>query len=73
MLHIAGCAKIGIGLSAVSNPVGFEFTDEQKHSTALLFVMNIPLAGGGALRRGALALPVEQPFIDRIVVVHGRG
>ena len=73
MLHVVGCAEIGVSLSAVRNPVCLELTDEQQYAAPLFLVVDIPLAGGGTLRRGALALPVEQPFIDRIVVVHGRG
>ena len=73
MLHIVGCAEIGIGLSAVSDPVSLELPDEQQHTAPLLFMVDIPLAGGRTFRRCALALPVEQPFVDRIVVVHGCG
>ena len=73
MLHVGGCAQESVGRSAAGKAVRFKFADEQKNAAAALQMMDVPLTGGGALRRGALALPVEQFTVDRIIVVHGGG
>ena len=59
--------------NAAREAVRFEFADEQEDAAAALLMVDVPLARGGVLRRGALALPMEQLAVDGIVVVHGRG
>ena len=73
MLHIVCRSQEGIGSGASCDPVRLEFPDKQQHLAPSLLVMDIPLAGGRVRRRGALALPVEQVFVDGVVVVHGGG
>ena len=70
MAHIAGSPQIGIRFRTTSDPVRLEFPDEQQHLAAALPVMDIPLPSCGILSCRTLALPVEQTFVDRIVVVH---
>ena len=70
--HIAGSPQIGIRFRATSDPVRLEFPDEQQHLAAPFPVMDIPLSSCGILSCRALALPVEQAFVDGIVVIHGR-
>ena len=71
---IVGRTKTGVGPGGAGEPVGLVFAHEQQNPAAALFVVDVALAGGGTLRRGALALPVEQLVADGIVVVHrGRG
>ena len=71
MLDIVRRAQEGIGFRAVGDPVGFEFPDEEQHAAAALLVMNVTLAGRRIRGSCALALPVEQSFVDGIIVVHG--
>ena len=47
------------------------FADKEEDVRAFLVVVDVALAGWGFFGGGALALPVEQPLVDRIVVVHG--
>ena len=73
MLHIVSCPQIGVRSSAASHTVGLELADKQQHLTSALYVMDLPLASGRVLCRGALALPVEQVLVDGVIVIHGRG
>ena len=72
MAHIAGSPQIGIRFGTTGYTIRLEFTDEQQHLAAALPVMDIPLASCGIFSCRALALPVEQAFVDGIVVIHGR-
>ena len=73
MFHVSGRAQEGIGRRAAREAVRFELADEQEDAAATLLMVDVPLARGGVLRCGALALPMEQLAVDGIVVVHGRG
>ena len=73
MLHVDGCAQEGVGGRAVGKTIGLELPDEQEDAAAALHMVDVPLTRGGILRRRALALPVEQLAVDRIIVVHGGG
>ena len=73
MLHIVCRAQIGVCSSGASYTVGLELTDKQQHLASALYMMDIALASGRVLCRGALTLPVEQALIDGVVVIHGRG
>ena len=73
MLYITCRAQEGIGFGAASDSVCLEFSDEQQHFAAPLPVVNVSLTGGGVCRCGALALPVEETFIDGVVLVQRCG
>lgn len=73
MLHIVGCAQKGIGLRAPCDPVHLELLDKQQHLTSTLPVMDVPLSSGRVRCCGALDLPVEQVFVDGIILIHGGG
>ena len=70
MFYIAGRTQEGIGRCTICNPVILKFTDKKQDFAALFTVMDIPLACGSRIRSRALALPMEQGVIDRIVVIH---
>ena len=46
-----------------------EFTDEQQHFTALFLVVDVALAGSRFSIGRGLALPVEEPRADRVIIV----
>lgn len=73
MLNIVRRTRIGVCLGAASHTVGFKLTDKQEHLTATLHMVDIALTCGRILCRGTLALPMEQTFVDGVVVIHGCG
>ena len=73
MFGIVGCAEVGIGCGTAGDAIGFEFTDKEQHFGSLGLVMDIALSGGRVCGSSALALPVEQGFVNGIIVVHGCG
>jgi len=64
------CAEEGIRRSAAGIALGL--ADEQQHMAAPRRVVDVALAGGRIGAGGGLALPVEQPGIDGVIVVHRR-
>ena len=48
----------------------FEFTNKQNDLAPQFLVINVSLSHRACIRSGTLTLPVEQIFIDRIVVIH---
>ena len=67
MVLIGGRAQEGVGRRAAGKAIRFEFADEQEDAAAALLMVNVALAGGGVLRCGALALPMEQLTIDGLL------
>ena len=66
-------AQIGIRSCTAKTGICLELAHEQQHLASLCPVMDVPLPGGRAFGGGALALPVEQAFVDGIILVHGGG
>ena len=66
-------AQIGIRSCTAKTGICLELTHEQQHPASLCTVMDVPLPGGRIFCSRALALPVEQAFVDGIVLVHGGG
>ena len=71
MADVIRRAEEGIRRGAAGVTLGLP--DEQQHMAATGLVVDVALTGGGIGAGGRLALPVEQPGVDGIVVVHGRG
>ena len=71
VLHVVRRAQIGVRLRTAGHTVCLKLTDKQQYLTAAFLMVDIALTGGRILRRGALALPMEQALIDGIIVVHG--
>ena len=71
VLHVVRRTQIGVRLRTAGHTVRLKLTHKQQHLTAAFLVVDIALTGGRILRRGALALPMEQALIDGIIVVHG--
>lgn len=71
MLHVVHGAQTGIRLCTAKTGIRLKLPDKQQHSASLCPVMDIPLPGGRGFGGGALALPVEQTFVDGIILVHG--
>ena len=69
VLHIDCRAKTGIRCSA--NAVLLELPHKENDLAAALPVVDITLTGACRIGGRALTLPMEQTFVDRIVVVHG--
>lgn len=65
--------RIGVCLCTTGYAVRFKLTDKQEHLTATLHMVDIALTCGRILCRGTLALPMEQTFVDGVVVIHGCG
>ena len=61
------------GIWCCSAGVALGLPDEQQHMAATGLVVDVSLAGGRIGAGGGLALPVEQPGVDGVIVVHGRG
>ena len=66
-------AQIGVRSCTAKTGLCLELAHEQQHPASLCTVMDISLPGGRAFGGGALALPVEQAFVDGIILVHGGG
>lgn len=73
MLHIVGRTQICVCLCTSGHTIRLELADEQQHPAATLHVVDIALTGWRIIRCCTLALPMEQAFIDGVIVVHGRG
>lgn len=73
MLHIVGRTQICVCLCAAGHSIRLELTDEQQHPATTLHVVDIALTGWRIIRCCTLALPMEQAFIDGVIVIHGRG
>ena len=73
MLHIVHRAQIGIRSCTAKTGICLELTHEQQHTASFFPVMDVALPGGRVFGGGALALPVEQAFINGIILVHGGG
>ena len=71
VLYVVRNSEIGIGRSRIADAVRLKFADKEQDTAAALPVVDVTLTGRGLLSRGALALPVEQCLIDRVIVVHG--
>lgn len=69
VLHIGCCSKTGIRCS--TNAILLELPHEENDLAAALPVVDITLTGACRIGGRALTLPMEQAFVDRIVVVHG--
>lgn len=48
----------------------FEFTNKQNNFAPQLLVIDVSLSHRACISSGTLTLPVEQIFIDRIVIIH---
>ena len=66
-------AQIGIRPCTAKTGICLELAHEQQHPTSFFPVMDVALPGGRVFGGGALALPVEQAFVDGIILVHGGG
>ena len=62
-------AQIGIRSCTAKTGICLELAHEQQHPASLCPVMDVPLPGGRVFGGGALALPVEQAFVDGIVLI----
>ena len=71
MLHIVHRAQIGIRSCTAKTGICLELTHEQQHTASFFPVMDVALPGGRVFGGGALALPVEQAFVNGIILVHG--
>ena len=71
MLDIVSSAQKGVGRRP--GKIIFGLPHKQQNLAAALPMVDVALSGGRSLRCGALALPVEQVFIDRIIMVHRGG
>ena len=71
MLHIVHRAQIGIRSCTAKTGICLELAHEQQHPASFFPVMDVPLPGGRVFGGGALALPVEQAFVNGIILVHG--
>ena len=71
VLYVVRNSEIGIGRSRIADAVRLKFANKEQDTAAALLVVDVTLPGRGLLSRGALALPVEQCLIDRVIVVHG--
>ena len=69
VLHIGCRSKTGIRCSATA--VLLELPHKENDLAAALPVVDITLTGACRIGGRALTLPMEQAFVDRIVVVHG--
>lgn len=65
-----GGAQEGIILGI---PLGifFLFSDKEQDDIPLFLLLDVPLSSGGFWSGGILALPVEEPVIDRIIFIPG--
>ena len=73
VLHIVHRAQIGIRSCTAKTGICLELAHEQQHPASFFPVMDVALPGGRVFGGGALALPVEQAFVDGIILVHGGG
>ena len=71
VLYIVHRAQIGIRSRTAKTGICLELAHEQQHPASLCTVMDVPLPGGRIFCSRALALPVEQAFVDGIILVHG--
>ncbi len=62
-------AQIGIRSCTAKTGICLELTHEQQHPASFFPVMDVALPGGRVFGGGALALPVEQAFVDGIILV----
>lgn len=70
MADILRRAKKGIGRGTAD--ILPELAHKQQDVPALPSVVDVPLTGGGFSARRTLALPVEKPRADGIVLIKGR-
>ena len=73
MLHIVHRAQMGIRSGTAKTGIRLELAHEQQHPASFFPVMDVALPGGRVFGGGALALPVEQAFVNGIILVHGGG
>ena len=66
-------AQIGIRSCTAKTGICLELAHEQQHPASFFPVMDVALPGGRVFGGGALALPVEQAFVNGIILVHGAG
>ena len=71
MADVVSCTEKGIWCCAADVALGFP--DEQQHMAATGLVVDVALARRRIRAGGGLALPVEQPGVDGVIVVHRRG
>ena len=64
-------AQIGIRSCTAKTGICLELAHEQQHPASFFPVMDVALPGGRVFGGGALALPVEQAFVNGIILVHG--
>ena len=62
-------AQIGIRSCTAKTGICLELAHEQQHPASFFPVMDVALPGGRVFGGGALALPVEQAFVDGIILV----
>ena len=73
VLHIVHRPQIGIRSCTAKTGICLELAHEQQYPASLCTVMDVALPGGRVFGGGALALPVEQAFVDGIILVHSGG
>ena len=66
-------AQIGIRSCTAKTGICLELAHEQQNPASFFPVMDVALPGGRVFGGGALALPVEQAFVNGINLVHGAG
>ena len=73
VLDIARSTQIGVCFRTAGHTVGFELTYKQQYLAATLYMVDIALTCRRILCCSTLALPMEQTFVDGVVVIHGCG